>query len=110
MKTWDEFEQGLRASKNFILCGPDEQEEMLEWCSTRPYKIKRAMMERPMWNYYRIKDAGPATGTIHCYSEEESGEVTVEIDLYINTLFPRQVFGVNLASLEECGTLDTVRE
>lgn len=98
---WEEFEEKLRASDNFVRLTPEQQEEMLEWCRTRPDEVKAAMIEKPMWNYYRIRDSGPAAGTLYCYSEEESGEITATINLYLNTVFPRRVFGVPLQDLIE---------
>lgn len=76
-----------------------DNEEWMEWFNARPPAIQALIRERPPSVPYRVS-GGAFPGWIHSYDEEESGGVSMKVDIE-SPLFPRRVFGLKPEDLTE---------
>lgn len=76
-------------------------DEARDWIASRPKVIQGMIAKVPPNRLYRMKSTGSRV-TLHSYSED--GTVTVDISGNYNLVtFERQVFGIPIDDLEECG-------
>jgi len=76
--------------------------EWEEWCDSRPTKVAEVARRLVPWKLYQMRSTGQRVVIVH-YDEEESGEVSLSVDVsgaYNFLMFDRQVFGVDPDDLE----------
>jgi hypothetical protein len=83
----------------------EQRREWDAWCAERPPGVREIAERCPPWKLFRLTTSGHRV-YLRSIQEHDDGPptVTVAVDEQFNAvMFSRQVFGIDPASLVECG-------